>query len=141
MKKMFTLLFATAMLSTAFAQYEQRDRQDWNKDNDGYKNNDNRGYDNHDNGNRGYNKHNNGYRNGYFFTARERDMQIEHITHDYEHRIEAVRNQYFMSWYQKKRQIMFLEEQRDNEIHEVIHRFNDRRNQFGDNGRGKRNKW
>lgn len=131
MKKIFTLLFTTAMLSTAFAQYEQRDQGDWNKDKEVIVSNDNRGYD----------KHNNGYRNGYFFTPGERDMQIEHITHDYEHRIEAVRNQYFMSWYQKKRQIMFLEEQRDNEIHEVTHRFNDRRNQFGYYGRGKKNKW
>ena len=40
MKKIFTLLFTTAMLSSAFAQYGQRDR---GRDNDVYVASDNHG--------------------------------------------------------------------------------------------------
>ena len=141
MKKMFTLLFASAMLSTAFAQNDQRDQRDWNKENDVYKPNDNRGYDKQDNGNYGYGKHGNGHNDRYVFTARDRDMQIERINRNYDYKIRSIRNQYFMNRYQRTRQIRFLEEQRDNEIHEVMHRFNDQRNQFGDYGRGRRKDW
>ena len=141
MKKMFTLLFASAMLSTAFAQNDQRHQRDWNKENDVYKPNDNRCYDKQDNGNYGYGKHGNGHNDRYVFTARDRDMQIERINRNYDYKIRSIRNQYFMNRYQRIRQIRFLEEQRDNEIHEVMHRFNDQRNQFGDYGRGRRKDW
>lgn len=140
MKTFFTLLFTTAMLSTAFAQYGQRDDRDRTKENDVYVSNDNRGYDNRDD--KGFDKHDKGYNRGYFFTPRERDMQIAQINREYNYRIQSVQNKYFMSWYQKKRLINNLEVQRDDEIHEVIHKFNDSRNQFGDRYRKeKRNRW
>ena len=141
MKKMFTLLFASAMLSTAFAQNNQRDQRYWDKENDVYKPNDNRCYDKQDNGNYGYGKHGNGHNDRYVFTARDRDMQIERINRNYDYKIRSIRNQYFMNRYQRIQQIRFLEEQRDNEIHEVMRRFNDQRNQFGVYDRGRRKDW
>ena len=142
MKTFFTLLFTTAMLSTAFAQYSQRDDRDRTKENDVYVSNDNRGYDKYDYDDKGFDKHNKDYKGRYFFTPRERDMQISQINREYNYRIQSVQNKYFMSWYQKKRLINNLEVQRDDEIHEVIHKFNDSRNQFGDRCRKeKRNRW
>jgi hypothetical protein len=129
MKKIFTLLFSTAMLSTAFAQYSKNDQRNRSTESDVYVSNDNRGN----------NKHDHGYKNGYYFTSRERDMQIAQINRVYEYRIQAVKNRYFMNWRQKKHMIMNLEAQRDNEIHEVMKKYNDRRNQFGDRYRRDRN--
>ena len=119
MKKIFTLLVSTVMLSTAFAQYGQRDRS---KDNDMYVKNDNRGF----------NKHNKDVWGGYYFTPKERDMQIAQINREYSYKIQAVKNKPFMGLFQKKRAINNLEEQREGEIRAVIFKFNDKRNQYGD---------
>ena len=140
MKKIFTLLFTTAMLSSAFAQYGQNDQWDQRDQRD------QRGYDNNrdvvvNDGNHRYNKHNDIYRGGYYFTAREKDMQIAQINREFEYKMRTLRNQYYMGRYQKMRQIRFLEEKRDNEIHEVMHRFNDRRNQFNTDNRRHRKDW
>lgn len=124
MKKIFTLLFSTALLSTAFAQYGAKTGQDWNKGKDVYAANDNRGHD-HDN------------YGGYYFTSRERDMQIAQINREYDSKIRSVRNQFFIGPFQKKRQISILENKRNNEISAVYAKFNDRRNQFGDGYKNK----
>lgn len=124
MKKIFTLLFSTALLSTAFAQYGQKNGQGWDKDKDVYASNDNRGH--------GHDKY-----GSYYFTPRERDMQIAQINREYDYKIRSVKNQYFMSWHQKKRQISILENRRDNEISDVYAKFKDRRNQFGDGYKNK----
>jgi hypothetical protein len=130
MKKIFTLLFAVTMFSTAFAQYGQKGQQN-KKGNDDYAFNDNHGYDKHDNGNNSW----------YIFTPRERDIEIAQINRSYDYKIRSVKSQFFISWFHKKRQIRFLEDQRDNEIHEVMHKFTDRRNKFGDRGHGNKNRW
>jgi hypothetical protein len=133
MKKIFTLLFATAMLSTAFAQYGQKDQRDRdnNKSNDVYVSNNDHGYD----------RHNNVFYGGYVFSPRERDMQIFQINREYDYKIQSVKNKYFMSWFQKMRLIRNLEAERDNEIHEVMHKFNSPKNQFGDYGRRDKKRW
>lgn len=123
MKKIFTLVFATVMLSNAFAQYGQRDQG--SRDRDVYASNDNRGFNRHD---KGYGT--------YFFTAREKNMQIEQIYRDYNFRIQSVKNKAFMGWFQKKRIINNLEAQRDAEICQVNDRFNSPKNMF--NGYGRR---
>jgi hypothetical protein len=130
MKKMFTLLFSLAMLTSAFAQYDPKD--DWNRNKgDGYSKDDKHRHDNHDDR----------FNGGFYFSPRERDMQIEQINREYDYKIQSVKNKYFMSWYQKKRQIEFLKDQRDKEIRMVYARFNDRRNKYNDRDRRDRRNW
>jgi hypothetical protein len=139
MKKIFTLLFATAMLSTAFAQYGQKDQRDRGRDDDVYASNSNRDNGRHEND---YGKDERGYERGaYVFTVREKNMQIEQIYRDYNYRIQTVKNKPFMAWFQKKRQIANLEAQRDAEICQVNNKFNSPKNQFGDNGRNDKKRW
>jgi hypothetical protein len=139
MKKIFTLLFTTAMLGTAFAQYGQKDQRDRTKENDVYVSNDNRGYDKHDND---FDRDGKGYgRGAYIFTAREKDMQIARINREYAYKIQSVKNKVFMSWFQKKRMINNLEAQRENEIRQVMFKFNSPKNKFGDHGRRDKKRW
>lgn len=123
MKKIFTLLFSMALLSTALAQYGSKDNQDWN----------NREVwaDNHHRGNGDY---------GYYFSARERDMQIAQINREYNYRIREVKNHFFMGWFQKKRQVNYLQNKRNSEINAVYAKFNDRRNRFN-HDRRYNNRW
>lgn len=130
MKKIFTLLFATAMLSTAFAQYGQKGQKGNTKANDVYASNNNPGYDKHD---KDY--------GGYIFTAKEKDMQIAQINREYNKKIQAVKSKLFMNWFQKSRQIKNLEAQRDNEVQQVMYKFNSPKNQFGDYGRKDKKRW
>jgi hypothetical protein len=139
MKKIFTLLFATAMLSTAFAQYGQKDQRDRTKENDVYVSNDNRGYDKNDND---FDRYDKGYgRGAYIFTAREKNMQIAQINREYDYKIQSVRSRFGIGWYQKKRIINNLEEQRENEIRQVMFKFNSPKNKFGDYGRRDKKRW
>lgn len=131
MKKIFTLLVSTALLSTvAFAQYGQRDRHDdvvvvygnhYEKDfgRDG----------------RGFG------RGAYIFTAKERDIAIYQINREFSYRIQNVKNKFGMSWFHKKRLINNLEDERDAEIAEVWRKFNSKKNKFGDMGRRNGNRW
>ena len=130
MKKIFTLLFTTTMLSTAFAQYGQKDQRDRGRDNDVYASNNNRDKDHYG---KGYGT--------YVFTAREKNMQIDQIAREYNYRIQSVKNKPFMAWFQKKRQIANLEAQRDAEICQVNDKFNSPKNQLGDYGRDDKKRW
>lgn len=139
MKKIFTLLVTTAMLSTAFAQYGQRDQRDRSRDDDTYASNSRRDNDRHDNN---YGKYGRGYERGtYVFTLREKNMQTEQIYRDYNYRIQSVKNKPFIGWFQKKRLINDLEAQRDAEICQVNDRFNSPRNLFGNYGRNDKKRW
>lgn len=139
MKKFFTLLFTTAMLSTAFAQYGQKDQRDRTKESDVYVSNDNRGYDKHDND---FDRNDKGYgRGAYIFTAREKNMQIAQINREYDYKIQSVKSRFGIGWYQKKRIINNLEEQRENEIRQVMFKFNSPKNKFGDYGRRDKKRW
>ncbi len=130
MKKIITLLFTAALMTSAFAQYDPNN--DWGKNNkdDGYAND---GKHKHDDDNR--------YKGRYYFTPGERDMQIGQINREYDYRIQSVKNKFFMSWYQKKRQIEFLKDQRDSEIHRVYAKFNDPRNKYNHYGRRDKKDW
>ena len=131
MKKIFTLLFTAAMITSAFAQYDPK--EEWNKNNkdDVYGREEKHRHD----------KDNGWLKEGYYFTPGQRDMQIAQINREYEYRIEAVKNKFYMSWYQKRRQIGFLKDQRDNDIRMVYARFNDRRNKYYDRDRWNRKDW
>ncbi len=134
MKKIFTFLFAIAIFTTVFAQYGQKDRRDQKEydnqkdvvlNNGDYKNENSR------------NRHN----GKYYFTPREMDVLIDQINREYDHRINAVRRQFFMSRHQKMQQVRILENKRDYEIQDVFNKFNDHRNQFGDRGHHHKNNW
>ena len=127
MKKIFTLLFTTALLGTAFAQ---KDGGDWGNHNDGYASN----------SNRGYNKYGHGNNDFYYFTPRERDREIGRINHYYDNKLRSVKREFFMNWYQRNRIINNLEAKRSNESREVYIKFKDRRNRFG-NWQRDRNDW
>ena len=130
MKTIFTLFFATAMLSTAFAQYGQNDRNHGN-DKNVYANNGNYGHDSRDKD----------FRGGYSFSPRERDMQLNQINQRYAYKIQDVKTKPFMSWFHKKRLINNLEAQRDADIRDVYQKFNSPKNQFGDFGRNDKKRW
>lgn len=124
MKISFTLLFFTALLSSAFAQYGAKNGGGWDKGKYMYASNENlnHGHDNY---------------GSYYFTPRERDMQIAQINREYDYKIRSVKNQYFVGWFQKKRQISIFENRRNNEISTVYAKFSERRNQFGDDRKNK----
>lgn len=128
MKKIFTLLFTSAMLTSAFAQYDPNNNWDKNNKEDVYVKEGKHGHDD------------DRFKDRYYFTPRERDMEIAQINREYDYKIQSVKNKFFMSWYQKKRQIEFLKDQRENEIRRVYAKFNDRRNKFN-NGRRDKNDW
>jgi len=139
MKKIFTLFVSSVMLSTAFAQYGERDQRDRGRDDQVYASNSNRDNDRYENN---YGKDRRGYERGtYVFTLRERNMQIEQIYREYNYKIQSVKNKPFMGWFQKKRLISNLEAQRDAEICQVNDRFNSPRNHFGDYGRNDKKRW
>lgn len=118
MKKIFTLLFTMAFLGAAFAQPGQRNSGNHNS-NVVYVNN----------------QHDNSSFWGYYFTPRERDIQLDQINSNYNFKIQSVRHRLFMSRYEKRRVIRQLEAQRSFEIQAVHQKFNDRRNQFDDQDR------
>lgn len=134
MKKIFTLLFTTAMLSTAFAQHGQRDKGIY-KSNDIYVSSNSNSFD----------KANKGYHDWYIFTEREKNIRIAQINRDFAFKIQSVQNRAFMSRFQKRRIITNLEIERDQEIREVFLKFNSPANRFGDYGKkykeNKKNRW
>ncbi len=141
MKKSFTLLATVVLLSSAaFAQYGGNHQGNNGNGNNGYGNNGN------SNGNNGYG--NNGYGNntpdprdvvvydnrrgnnggGYYFSERDKDIQIAQINRNYYGRMESVRNRFFMPRFKKERIIAELQFQRDQEVRSVYDRFNSRNN-------------
>jgi hypothetical protein len=109
MKKLFALVFAIGAVTSVFAQ-RSYDRRDESRDVI-------LGQQNHSvyNNNRG----NDGY-----FSTRERDDQIERINRNYNWRIQSVRNDRHLRNAEKKREIRFLENERDSKIREVVERYN-----------------
>ncbi len=112
MKKTFTLL-ATAVLFTleAFAQYNDRQNNYvYGNSRDVVISNPGCGISNDDRGRRD-------------FGEREKDMRIARINHEYNERIESVRNNFFMRWHKKQRRIESLQVQRDEEIRLVFEKY------------------
>lgn len=131
MKKIFTLLVSVFVLSSAFAQYDEKG--DWA--------NNNRQGDYKGDGKDKFDRHDDKFRNTYYFSAREKDMQIAQINRNYDYKIQAVQNKFFMSWREKKRQISFLQDQRNCEIKAVMDKFYDRRNMYNRDRRRDYEKW
>ncbi|GEM_PF-758102 len=137
MKKTFTLLAIAAFISSAsFAQGNHSCDNNYRNDRD-------RDVAVINNGDRnGYGKN----RGAYYFSPRERDMQIKSINIDYNRKIESVNRKFFMNRSKKQHIIYSLDVQRDTEIRSVIAKFNDRRNRFDGrdrryDDRGRNNKW
>lgn len=128
MKETFTLL-ATVILITSAAFAQRNNNHEWD---DNYGNNNNNPNDiaidrNHDRGG-GYDDRGN---QDYYFSEREKNMQISEINRDYNRKIQSVRNKFFMGRYQKERIITSLQFQREDDIRSVIARFNHRENHYG----------
>lgn len=136
MKKIFTMMIAAMMVSSAFAQYGQKEDRNGKDRDDIAKADDRNSYDKYDK----HDKHDD-RGNTYYFTAREKDMQINQINRAYDYKIRSVQNRFFMNWYEKKRQVKFLEQQRDCEIKAVMDKFYDRKNMFTNPRRRGYDKW
>ncbi len=57
-------------------------------------------------------------------------MQIARINQMFEYRIQMVKRSFYMSWYEKQREIRFLEQQRQQEIRMIYAKFSNR-NRYG----------
>jgi hypothetical protein len=124
MKKIFTLLVAATLATSAFAQYNTGNQKNQGYDkgrdvavNDGrYKNDDNR------------------YNDRYSYNKRETEMKINQINREYDYKIQGVRNNYFMNRFKKERIINMLEMQRRDEIKMVFAKSYNRRDHDDDYG-------
>jgi hypothetical protein len=122
MKKMFTLVLTAILISgAAFAQYGPKD---YGNNGNGNGNGRNTGW----NDNKG-DKYGKG---AYYFSARDRDMEIADINREYDRKMQVVKNRFFMSRRQKEAQLCALDDQRKMEIKQVWAKFNDRKNKYGD---------
>jgi hypothetical protein len=126
MKKIFTLLFAVGMFTMAQAQPGSRDNRQIDQRNDqrNDQQNDqqydrqfdqrdfNDGFDNDgfDKGGRYYDK---------FSMERRKRMEIARINQNFDYKIQKVKRSFFLSWFEKQRQIRSLEQQRQFELRKV----------------------
>ena len=121
MKKVFALVFALGAMTAVFAQggYDRRDES-----RDVILGQNRSVYDN----DHGYNN-NRGYNNGYYST-RDRDVQIDRIRREYDWRIQSVERDRYLRRAERRRQVRFLENERDAKIREVMnsYRYENNRN-------------
>jgi hypothetical protein len=112
MKKIFTFLFALGLVAVAQAQPGNRDNRR-NDDRDVIKVvvTDNDRYDN------------DRYGNSTFGNERRMRMQIAQINREYDIKTQRVKNNFFMSRWEKQRQLQQLENQRNREIRMVYAKF------------------
>ena len=141
MKKIFTLLFAVGLVAVAQAQPGSRDNRQFDQRNDQRNDRDlqidlqadlqfgqmdfDKGYDR----GRVIIETNNyfdkgGRYNDRRFMEKRRDMRIAMINQEYDFKIQKVRRNFHMSWFEKQRMIRQLENQRRWEISLVIAKFN-----------------
>jgi hypothetical protein len=116
MKKVFAMVIALGAMTAVFAQ-RGYDRRDESRDvilgqgnSNVYKGNSNV-----------YNDR--GYNNG-SYNIRERDEQIQRIRREYNWRIESVQRDRHLRKAEKKRQVRFLENEKNARIREVMDRYN-----------------
>ena len=116
MKKIFTLLVALGMITLAQAQYgsgknsrdHRNDQSTVDKDYDYGRDNDRR-------------------YNGIMSPKKQLEFAIDRVNREYDWKIEKVRDNFFKSRYQKKREIRFLNEQRKREIRRTYAAFSKER--------------
>ena len=126
MKKIITLLFCTAVLSSAFAQKNNRD--DWKN------NNNNRNEDQYNNNHHDDWKRDNGhtvYQNTRYSVA-QRDQVIQRISREYDFKMQQVSYDRYMSRREKKRAIKTLQAQKTEQIRRVYAEYNNR-DAYGEN--------
>ena len=116
MKKVFAMVIALGAMTAVFAQ-RGYDRRDESRDvilgqgnSNVYKGNSSV-----------YNDR--GYNNG-SYNIRERDEQIQRIRREYNWRIESVQRDRHLRKAEKKRQVRFLENEKNARIREVMDRYN-----------------
>ena len=136
MKKIFTLLFAVALFSAVQAQNGSRENRD-NRQTDRRDDDDDR-YDNgrdvvvnhnpydDDNDDDCY-RNDDRYGNSRFSNERKMKMQTARINQEFDYKIQRVRNNYYMSRWEKQRQIHSLEDQRQREIRIVYAKFKNKK--------------
>jgi len=130
MKKTFTFFAAVVLMTTvAFAQNNGSHQRDNNYGNNDYGRSNPHDVVINDNPWRG-GGHDDRSGRGYYFTERDKNMQIAQINDEYFHKIQSVKNKFFMGRYQKERIINSLQFQRESEIRSVWMKFNDRNNRF-----------
>jgi hypothetical protein len=130
MKKIITLVASVILVATAFAQPNGRANGHDNDRDVVY--NDSR-YDRNDN------RRDDRRNDRYYFSKRERDMQVAQINRSYDERIHAVRNKWFASNGKKQRMIRELENERRYEIKKVYAKYSHPSNRADDND--KRRNW
>lgn len=112
MKKILTLLFCTALISSAFAQRNNHD--DWKRNNN-----------------------RNVYQNTRYPVA-QRDQQIQRVSREYDYKIQQVNYNRYMSRREKKRAIRSLQAEKAQRINRIYAESNSRyvynNNRRGDNG-------
>ncbi len=106
MKKIITLLFCTAILSSAFAQKHNRD--DWKRNN------------NHT-----------VYQNTRYSIA-QRDQMIQRVNREYDYKIQQVNQNRYMNRRERKRAVKTLQAQRAERISRIYSEYNNRY-VYGDN--------
>jgi hypothetical protein len=113
MKKIFTLVIALGAMTAVFAQrgYDHREES-----RDVILGQPNRG---------GVYNNDRGYNNSRY-DIRERDRQIQRIRREYDWRIESVRHDRYLRKAERKRQVRFLENERDAKIRQVMQSYDNR---------------
>lgn len=116
MKRIFALMFSFGMVTVLFAQSGRGESRDVILGQDDRSVKDRTLY-----GNDRHYGHNDDY-----FSARERDQMIDKIRRDYNWKIESVKHNRYMRNGEKRREIRFLENERDAKIRAIWKRWNDR---------------
>lgn len=130
MKKIITILFCSAVFTSAFAQTNRHDADDRNRNvNTNWNSNSNqKSYDNdHDRDNRhGVNDNrygnNNSYQNNNY--SSQRDIQIQRITSQYNYRIQQISNDRSLNRRQKERVIAQLQAQKAQQLNGIYAQYN-----------------
>lgn len=144
MKKIFTLLFAVGMLTMAQAQPGSRDNRQVNQRNDQRNDQQNdqqfdRPFDQRDFNdtydNDGFDK--NGRYYDKFSMEKRKRMEIGRINQQFDMKIQKVKRTFYLSWFEKQRQIRSLEQQRQWEIRKVETKYT--YSKKSDRGRGNHN--
>jgi hypothetical protein len=119
MKKIITMLFCTAVFTSAFAQTNRHDADDRNKNvNTTWNSNSNqRGYDKDHDRDRSDKRYNNNS---------QRDIQVQRITQQYDYRIQQVSYNRQLNRRQKQRAIAQLQAEKEQALNRIYAQYNNR---------------
>ena len=116
MKKIFTFLLALGMITLSHAQYGSgKNSRDHRNDQSTV----DEGYDYRHDNDRRY--------TGIMSPKKQLEFAIDRVNREYDWKIDKVRDNFFKSRYQKKREIRFLNEQRKREIRRTYAEFSKER--------------